>query len=70
MIELKNLLSNKHSLTHYFTDRDLWVLAIGRNPQDHVTLRPHVKYIGNMHGNEVHISLNIFFYRGVFFFHP
>ncbi|KAL3857080.1 hypothetical protein ACJMK2_011776 [Sinanodonta woodiana] len=31
---------------------DLWVLAIGRNIKNHVPLRPHVKYVGNMHGNE------------------
>lgn len=39
----------------YFSDKDLWVLAIGRNPDTHQPLRPHVKYIGNMHGNEVTI---------------
>lgn len=33
--------------------RELWVLAIGQKPRSHVTLRPHVKYVGNMHGNEV-----------------
>ncbi|KAK7501785.1 hypothetical protein BaRGS_00006871 [Batillaria attramentaria] len=32
---------------------DLWVIAIGESPRDHVTLRPNVKYVGNMHGNEV-----------------
>ena len=35
-------------------DRELWVMAIaGRNPDQHVTLRPEVKYVGNMHGDEV-----------------
>jgi len=33
--------------------RDLWVLAIGRSPHSHVALRPNVKYIGTIHGNEV-----------------
>ena len=33
--------------------RELWVLAIGNPPSGHVLLRPEVKYIGNMHGNEV-----------------
>nr|KAG5686430.1 hypothetical protein BaRGS_017698 [Batillaria attramentaria] len=32
---------------------DLWVIAIGESPRDHVTLRPNIKYVGNMHGNEV-----------------
>ncbi|XP_052212770.1 carboxypeptidase D-like isoform X2 [Dreissena polymorpha] len=31
---------------------DLWVLAIG-SMFSNIDLRPHVKYIGNMHGNEV-----------------
>jgi len=35
-----------------FTGEPLWVIAIG-NPSKDDTLRPHVKYIGNMHGNEV-----------------
>lgn len=60
---------NNITKTRYIADRDLWVLAIGRNPQDHVTLRPHVKYIGNMHGNEVHLyhSIAIFFVTRVHF---
>lgn len=34
--------------------RELWVLAIAdSNPDIHVTMRPDVKYIANMHGNEV-----------------
>ena len=56
------MLNNKYSLTHYIADRDLGMLAIGRNPQDHVILRPHVKYIGNMHGNEVYYSISIGFF--------
>ncbi|WAR19498.1 CBPM-like protein [Mya arenaria] len=32
--------------------KPLWVLAIG-NSTESTDLRPHVKYIGNMHGNEV-----------------
>ncbi|XP_060586207.1 carboxypeptidase D-like [Ruditapes philippinarum] len=33
--------------------RELWVLAIGYNMSGNMELRPSVKYIGNMHGNEV-----------------
>ena len=29
------------------------MLAIGQSPRDPVILRPNVKYVGNMHGNEV-----------------
>ena len=38
---------------HFFTGRELWVLALGPNADRHVHLRPEVKYVGNMHGNEV-----------------
>ena len=35
--------------------RSLMVLSIsGTNPKKHVPLRPKVKYVGNMHGNEVY----------------
>ncbi|KAL4238160.1 hypothetical protein ACF0H5_002871 [Mactra antiquata] len=33
--------------------RSLWVLAIGGHVNTEKELQPHVKYIGNMHGNEV-----------------
>jgi murein tripeptide amidase MpaA len=33
--------------------RDLWVIALGNIPDEHVPLRPEVKYVGNIHGNEV-----------------
>lgn len=47
------------SITHLykigrsFKEIELWVIAIGDRPREHVPLRPHVKLIGNMHGNEV-----------------
>lgn len=32
--------------------RDLWVLLITKDPEKEILLKPNVKYIGNMHGNE------------------
>ncbi|XP_033748148.1 carboxypeptidase M-like [Pecten maximus] len=55
---LQNLSVNYPDITHLYSigrsveGRDLWVLAVGKNPKSHVTLRPNVKYVGNMHGNE------------------
>lgn len=37
-----------------FRGRSLWAVALSAYaPREHVLLRPEVKYIGNMHGNEV-----------------
>ena len=42
------------SYVNSIIDRELWVMAIaGSRPDQHVTLRPEVKYVGNMHGDEV-----------------
>ena len=41
----------------YHSGRELWVLALGPNANRHVHLRPEVKYVGNMHGNEVSTTL-------------
>lgn len=42
-----------YSIGKTVENRDIWVLAIsGKQPDSHVTLRPEVKYIGNIHGNE------------------
>jgi len=40
--------------------RQLLVLTIGRSPQSHVPLRPNVKYIGTIHGNEVCLLVSSF----------
>ncbi|XP_061162829.1 carboxypeptidase D-like [Saccostrea echinata] len=56
---LQNMSSTYPNLTKLYSigktveNMDLWVIAIGINPDRHETLRPHVKYVGNMHGNEV-----------------
>lgn len=53
MSQLYPNLTKLYSIGKTVENKDLWVLAIGRNPDTHQPLRPHVKYIGNMHGNEV-----------------
>lgn len=35
-----------------FPGKDLWVLLISRQPETEILLKPNVKYIANMHGNE------------------
>lgn len=37
------------------TGRELWVLLISKNPDQEVLLKPNVKYIANMHGNEASV---------------
>ena len=34
-------------------NRNLWVMKISTDNQERADLKPMVKYIGNMHGNEV-----------------
>ena len=31
-------------------------MAIGESPREHIPLRPEVKYVGNMHGDEVSLK--------------
>lgn len=42
-----------------FPGRELWVMVVSRYPNEEPLLKPNVKYVANMHGNEV---------SGVFFF--
>lgn len=32
--------------------RELWVLLVSSTPNEKVLLKPEVKYVGNIHGNE------------------
>ncbi|KAK7087283.1 hypothetical protein V1264_021356 [Littorina saxatilis] len=46
-------ITHLHSIGKSVNGADLWVIKIGKSPVDHVTLRPNIKYVANMHGNEV-----------------
>ncbi|XP_051886320.1 carboxypeptidase M-like isoform X2 [Pristis pectinata] len=56
---LHRINTNYPSITHLYSigksveGVDLWVLAIGKHPQEHVVGIPEVKYIGNVHGDEL-----------------
>ncbi|XP_067855524.1 carboxypeptidase M-like isoform X2 [Heptranchias perlo] len=56
---LRGINTNYSSITHLYSigtsvnGIDLWVLAIGKYPKKHTVGIPDLKYIGNIHGDEV-----------------
>lgn len=45
-------LTRLYSIGQSVEGRELWVLHLTENPTDHVPMKPNVKYVANMHGNE------------------
>ncbi|XP_040070274.1 carboxypeptidase M-like [Ixodes scapularis] len=56
---LRNVSTNYPDFTKLYSvgksveNRDLWVLLITKEPHEEPLLKPNVKYVANMHGNEV-----------------
>jgi hypothetical protein len=46
-------ITDLYSIGKSFRGRNLTVIVIGESSREHVPLRPDVKYVGNIHGNEV-----------------
>lgn len=51
-------LAQMYSVGKSVLGRDLWVLLVTKNPSDEPLLKPNVKYVANMHGNEVSHSFH------------
>ena len=56
-------LRSKNKVIRPFSGEELWVLVIGRITDENEPLRPHVKYVGNMHGDEVTRHFRCIFVR-------
>ncbi|XP_077510478.1 carboxypeptidase M-like [Amblyomma americanum] len=56
---LKKISTNYPNFTHLYSigksveGRDLWVLLVTRDPHEEPLLKPNVKYVANIHGDEV-----------------
>lgn len=46
-------ITHLHSIGQSVEGRELWVLILGQHPREHRTGIPELKYVGNIHGNEV-----------------
>lgn len=44
-----------------FAGREIWVMVVSRYPNEEPLLKPNVKYVANMHGNEVSKDSKYFF---------
>lgn len=60
---LKSINSTHPNLAHLYSvgksvqGRQLWVMLLSDKPTEEPLLKPNVKYVANMHGNEVRIKL-------------
>uniref|UniRef100_UPI00358ECAEE carboxypeptidase M n=1 Tax=Myxine glutinosa TaxID=7769 RepID=UPI00358ECAEE len=53
MHEIHPNITHLYSIGRSTRDVELWVLVIGKNPWNHTIGVPEVKYVANIHGNEV-----------------
>ena len=45
-----------YSIGQSVQGRELWVMVVSSSPYEHMIGKPNVKYVANMHGNEVTID--------------